>query len=341
MTLRVALDGLGGISRQIVVAASSGGFSDLFEIVRIDDSAGVDAVQRRLERDSSYGRLPHKIERDASDVLRFGDHQIQVGSGNVSDWDAEGVDIVVVDGRGADAEARITNHRERAAKKVVVAGGQAPGGKTIVFGLNESSYHPDNDSVVGTGSAVLNAVALPAAVIQQHFAIARGAFTVIHPIVAGQTVQDRAGVPNLASRSASHLIPDIADQTHLELGTVEPILGSKFFGSVVHAPVTPVGWVTLSAETERRLELTDAVDAFNDAAGSDQFAGLLGLTSEALVSGDLSGDSHSVTLISSEISMVGRAFLSVRGWFDAEWAMACRTTDLLALICEAGVPGTA
>ena len=59
------------------------------------------------------------------------------------------------------------------------------------------------------------------------------------------------------------------------------------------------------------------------------------------VSSDLKGDARSVVLALDELEMVGRAFISVRGWFDTEWARACRTADLIALLCEAGIPGTA
>ncbi|MCC6943133.1 MAG: hypothetical protein IT335_01070 [Thermomicrobiales bacterium] len=343
MPLRVAIDGLAGVGRQIVIAASAGGFSDLFEIVQINEAAGAETVQRRLQRDSVYGRLPQTVELDG-ETIRLGERSIQVMApapdGKV-DWEKRGVDIVVVDGGHSDLEDRVAAYREHGAKKVVVAGAPGPDGKTILFGLNDGSYDPDAHHVVGTGSALLNALALPASVIQTNFAIARGAYTVIHPLASGQAPIDSMGSGNLAGRSAWNLVPDLNDRSSVELGEIEPILGSKLFGSVVHAPVAATGWITLSAETERRFELSDAVAAFTDAAQSEQFNGLLGLTSESLVSGDVAGNAHSVTLATGEIAMIGRAFLSVRGWFDADWAIACRTADLLALVCEAGVPGTA
>jgi glyceraldehyde-3-phosphate dehydrogenase/erythrose-4-phosphate dehydrogenase len=43
----------------------------------------------------------------------------------------------------------------------------------------------------------------------------------------------------------------------------------------------------------------------------------------------------------TQSKLLYEAFVTISGWFDAEWAAACRLADTLALICEEGVPGTA
>jgi glyceraldehyde-3-phosphate dehydrogenase/erythrose-4-phosphate dehydrogenase len=60
-----------------------------------------------------------------------------------------------------------------------------------------------------------------------------------------------------------------------------------------------------------------------------------------VVSSDIVGDARSIVVDLGSVSMLGRSLVSVRGWFDEEWAVACRTADLVALLCEAGIPGTA
>lgn len=343
MPIRVAIDGFSGVSRQIVAAVLAGGFSDLFEIVAINEPAGSEAVLRRLRFDTNYGRFPAVVgDKDGS--ITIDERDILVSSTEIPDaldWAANSVDLVIVDGSRKALNEVTAIHIERGAKKVVVAGAPGEGGRTIVFGLNEGSYDPDAHHIVGTGTARLNALAPLASVIQKHFAIARGSFTIVHPLVGGQSLVDAISADALFGRSALNIAPRPGDKTSIELGEIEPILGSKLLGSVVHVPTTPVGWITLAVETERRFELDAAIAAFTDEAASDQFAGLIGLSRDWLVSRDVTGDAHSVVVLIDELSMSGRAFVSVRGWFDAEWALACRTADLIALVCEAGIPGTA
>src|SRR5690606_14211563 len=109
----------------------------------------------------------------------------------------------------------------------------------------------------------------------KHFAIARGSFTIVHPLAYGQTPVDSVDADALFARSALGIVPRLSDQTSIELGEIEPILGSKLLGSVVHVPTAPVGWITLAVETERRFELDAAITAFTEEAASDQFAGLI------------------------------------------------------------------
>ena len=74
---------------------------------------------------------------------------------------------------------------------------------------------------------------------------------------------------------------------------------------------------------------------------SDAFVGIIGHTEERVVSSDIVGDARSVVVDLPSLAMLGRSLVSVRGWFDAEWAIACRTADIVALVCEAGISGTA
>jgi len=339
LPIRVAIDGLGGVSRHILAAIAAGGFADLFDVVHVNEPAGAAAALRRLQADSIYGKFPATVTA-SGDGLSIGGRHIALtskGPGEL-DWEASGVDAVVVNETDCE-QARM--HLERNAKKVVVAGGAAGIGKLVVFGVNEGSYDPDTHHVIATGSARLNAVALVANVIQKRFAIARGSFAVVHPPAATQTAVDSVGADFVGSRSLFTIVPGLEDETSNELGVLDPILGSKLAGSVVYVPAAPVAWMNVAVETERRFERENVVDAFVEAAESEQYGGLLGMVTGPHASRDLLGDARSVVIMQDELEMIGRAFVSVRGWFDADWALACRTADLIAFVCEAGIPGTA
>ena len=169
MPIRVAIDGLNGVSRHVLAAISAGGFADLYEVVHINEPAGIDAVQRRLQSDSHFGRFPRAIAL-SGDEISVDDRSIPVsaiGDPSQIDWNAFGVEVVVIDGSAPDSAERALTHLERGALKVVVAGNPGPDGRLVVFGVNELGYAARYHHVVGTGSARLNAVAIVAKIVQK------------------------------------------------------------------------------------------------------------------------------------------------------------------------------
>jgi glyceraldehyde 3-phosphate dehydrogenase len=322
----------------------AGGFADLFEIGAINEPAGSAAVVRRLRQDSVYRRFPESVAaRDNS--LRVGEREIQI-TGFLAlddvDWTSNGGEVVVIDGSRPDVAARSEKHLERGAHRVIVVGRPPEQGRAIVFGVNESAYDPERDAIVGTGSSALNALAPLAWMIQQRFGIARGHFAIVHPLSAAQPVLDAASEELILSRSAlQNIVPGDAEEIERDLAALQPLLGTKMLGSLVHVPSVPAGCVSVAAETERRFEPADPVAALIDAAASEAFVGIMGLSDGQVASSDYTGDARSVVVNTAEVATIGRAFVAVRGWFDAEWSLACRAADLVALVCEAGIPGTA
>jgi glyceraldehyde 3-phosphate dehydrogenase len=77
------------------------------------------------------------------------------------------------------------------------------------------------------------------------------------------------------------------------------------------------------------------------AEGSDALIGLVGAQTGVSSSSDLLRDSRTVVIDWAQSRLLYETFVTFTGWYDAEWAAACRLADTLALICEEGVPGTA
>ena len=72
-----------------------------------------------------------------------------------------------------------------------------------------------------------------------------------------------------------------------------------------------------------------------------RFLGLIGVQDAVSASSDVLRDSRSLVVDWSGSRLLYETFVTLKGWYDAEWGAACRLADLLALICEEGVPGTA
>src|SRR5215216_6164551 len=56
MPVRVGINGFGRIGRQVLKAVNQGGFSDLFEIVAVNDLTDAKSLAHLLKYDSTYGR---------------------------------------------------------------------------------------------------------------------------------------------------------------------------------------------------------------------------------------------------------------------------------------------
>jgi len=341
--IRVAIDGFGGLSRQFFLAVQAGGFSDLFEIVQINAPEGVEAVASRIRRDSHYGRF-HGSVVPKGDQLEVNESPVRVtteADREKLDWAKAGIDLVVIDSGISNGGAHAQLLLAQGAKKVIVAGQGSGDELTLMLGINDASYDPDAHHVVATGTAAANALAPLASVLNSTFSAARAVYTVINPLSGTAAVGDDLGAEGAFVRGAwRNLVPGSSGLT-AEVVRLLPRMEGKLEGSNVTAPVAPVGWLTLSVESERRLNREEAVGCITEAAASDAFLGALGHSEEELVSSDIVGEARSLVVDLASVTMLGRSLVSVRGWFDSEWAVACRTADLAALLCEAGIPGTA
>ncbi|CAN5599328.1 ArsJ-associated glyceraldehyde-3-phosphate dehydrogenase [soil metagenome] len=337
MPVRVAIDGFTGVGRHFLLAVEAGGFDDLFEVTAIRDPAGASAIADRIRFDSIYGRFAGQVA-SIDGVLHIGDRTVDVlrveNSESIS-WEEAGVDLVVW-GAGADPESAIA-----AGAKKVVTPGLALDGVTLMPGVNDTFYDPDQHHIVGVGTAAGNALARLATILDRSFGLSRGTYTVAHPASALRTVGDRIeGVDRRHGSALGNLIP-YASMVSPELDAILPALAGRIDGTIVEVPVSPVGWLSFCVETERRLNRQEAVDRLLDAAEEDSLLGVIGAVHGRFVSSDFVADSRSVVVELDDLAMIGRSMILARAWFDAEWSLACRMADVVTLVCESGIPGTA
>ncbi len=86
--------------------------------------------------------------------------------------------------------------------------------------------------------------------------------------------------------------------------------------------------------TAEATTFADNIKTLKDAAQSDLLRGVLDVRSDALVSSDIIGDTHS-SIVDVDACMGVGALVKIVGWYDNEWAYAGRLLDLLALVGRA------
>jgi glyceraldehyde 3-phosphate dehydrogenase len=343
MPIRVGINGFGRIGRQVLKAINQGGFSDLFEVVAVNDLTDPASLAHLLKYDSTYGRYDADIKA-VDGGIKVDDQTLKVFAekdpANLP-WGKENVDLVIEStGRFTDAD-KARAHITAGAKKVIITAPAKGEDVTIVLGVNESVYDPDKHNIISNASCTTNCLAPVAKVVLDEFGIKRGLMTTIHSYTNDQVILDGPHKDMRRARSAGINIIPTSTGAARALALVIPELKGKFDGFSLRVPTPTVSVVDFVAEVEKSTSAEAVNAALKAAANSDAMNGILGYTDEPLVSTDFRQDSRSSIVDGLSTMVIGDTLVKVIAWYDNEWGYSCRVADLTALVCEAGIPGTA
>ncbi len=340
MTHRVGINGFGRIGRQVFKAIDEGGYSDLFEVVAVNDLTSPEGLAHLLTYDSTYGRYDAEIEA-ADGGIRVNGRSIKVLAEKDPahlPWGSEGVDLVIEStGRFTDAD-KARGHLTGGAKKVIISAPAKGEDITVVLGVNEEGYDPARHQIISNASCTTNCLAPVAKVVLDNFGIRRGLMTTVHSYTNDQVILDGPHKDLRRARAAATNIIPTSTGAARALALVLPQLEGKFDGFSLRVPTPTVSIIDFVAETEQPASVDALNAAFRGAAESDALRGILGFTDEPLVSSDFRQDSRSAIVDGLSTMAMGENMVKVIAWYDNEWGYSCRVADLAALICEAGFP---
>jgi glyceraldehyde 3-phosphate dehydrogenase len=343
MVTRVGINGFGRIGRQVFKAVTEGGFSDLFEIVAVNDLTDPETLAHLLKYDSTYGRT----DADISVVdggIKVNDQTLKVFAEKdpaALPWGKEGIDLVVEStGRFTDAD-KAKAHISAGAKKVIISAPAKGEDVTLVLGVNEQQYDPDKHHIISNASCTTNCLAPVAKVLLDNFGVKTGLMTTVHSYTNDQVILDAPHKDLRRARSAAINIIPTTTGAAKALALVIPELKGKFDGFSLRVPTPTVSIVDLVVQTEKAVTVEAINQAFKAAAESDALAEILGFSMEPLVSSDIRQDPRSSVVDGLSTMVIGDNTAKVIAWYDNEWGYSCRVADLIALVCETGIPGTA
>ena len=343
MPIKVGINGFGRIGRQVLKAVHDGGFSDLYEIVAVNDLTPNESLAHLLKYDSTYGRFDAEITATADGITVDGKPLRVFSEKDPASipWKDLDVDLVIEStGRFTDAD-KARGHIEAGAKKVIISAPAKGEDITIVLGVNEDQYDAEKHVIISNASCTTNCLAPAAKVILDAFGITRGFMTTIHSYTNDQVVLDGPHSDMRRARSAGTNIIPTTTGAAKALSLVIPELKGKVDGFSLRVPTPTVSIVDFVAETERPASVESLNAAFKTAAESPAMRGILGYTEEPLVSSDFRMDPRSSIIDGLSTMVIGDTLVKVITWYDNEWGYSCRVADLVALVCEAGIPGTA
>jgi glyceraldehyde 3-phosphate dehydrogenase len=331
--IRVGINGFGRIGRNFLRAQLERGGD--FEIVAANDIGDTKTMAHLLKHDSVLGPLGVPVEA--------GDGFIRVGGNEITftterdpaqlPWGELGVDLAIESTGHFTSRDGASKHLEAGAKKVVISAPATDPDLTVVLGVNDREYDPEQHNIISNASCTTNCVAPIAKLLHEAYGIERGFMTTIHAYTNDQNILDLPHKDLRRARAAAiNLIPTSTGAARA-IGVVLPELKGKVDGMSMRAPVPTGSIVDLVVQVTRETTREAVNELFRSKADNGDFEGILQYSEEPLVSSDIVHSSYS-SIFDSGLTMVNGSLVKVFGWYDNEWGYSCRLVDLVAKIAQ-------
>jgi len=186
MTTKIAINGFGRVGRTVLRRLIDS-HSDI-EVVAINDLADINILTYLYRYDTTYGRVPYKVETTEGD-LTINDYVIKVyqeEDAKKLPWSELDVDIVIESTGMYTSAGKAQAHIEAGADKVIItAPAKDDTTKTNVFGVNETDISMD-DVILSAASCTTNCLAPVANTLHQNFGIVTGLMTTVKAYTPSQ-----------------------------------------------------------------------------------------------------------------------------------------------------------
>ncbi|HET9115840.1 MAG TPA: type I glyceraldehyde-3-phosphate dehydrogenase [Gaiellaceae bacterium] len=329
--IRVGINGFGRIGRNFLRAQLQR--DGEIEIVAANDIGDTRTMAHLLKHDSVLGTLGLPVEA-GDGVISVGGHEIKfLSERDPADlpWGELGVDVAIESTGLFTKRPDAEKHLQAGAKKVVISAPATDPDLTIVLGVNDKEYDPEQHHIISNASCTTNCVAPVAKVLHEAYGIERGFMTTIHAYTNDQQTLDLPHKDLRRARAAAiNLIPTSTGAARA-IGVVMPELKGKVDGMSMRAPVPTGSIVDLVVQVGSEPTAEEINELFRGKADTGDLEGILQYTGEPIVSTDIVHSSYS-SIFDSGLTMANGNLLKVFSWYDNEWGYSCRLVDLTAKI---------
>ncbi|HBB52698.1 MAG TPA: type I glyceraldehyde-3-phosphate dehydrogenase [Legionellales bacterium] len=323
MRIRVAINGYGRIGRCVLRAIFEENRSHEFEVVMINDTAGIQSTAHFTQFDSTHGRFNQPVKIDNNHLI-VGDQTIKVISERAAEklpWKEHQIDLVLECTGAFTERAQAMRHIEVGAKKILIsAPGQDPDA-TIVYGVNHDILKA-NDIIVSNASCTTNCLAPVVNPLAKHLGIENGLMNTIHAYTKDQLLLDGNHQDFQRARAAAHSIIPTKTGAAKAIGLVLPELAGKLDGFALRVPVLNVSTVDLTFTASRSTSVEEVNQILKQAADGK----ILCINELPLVSCDFNHHSASAIVDLKQTKVMDR-LVKVMAWYDNEWGFANRMLD--------------
>jgi glyceraldehyde 3-phosphate dehydrogenase len=330
MSVNLAINGFGRIGRVVFRTAMK---NPDIKVVAINDLTDSATMAHLLKYDSVHGNLDANISGKEG-TIEYNDEQITYTA--VKDpaqlpWKDLGVDIVAeCTGLFRDRE-NASKHLTAGARKVIISAPAKDPDITIVMGVNNNRYNPNQHDIISNASCTTNCLSPVAKVLLENFGIKSGLMTTIHAYTGDQRLLDFPHKDLRRARAANlSMIPTTTGAARA-VSLVLPELDGKLNGLAIRVPTPNVSLVDLVACVEKTGVTVSDVNQALKAASENALNGILGYSEDPLVSCDYNGSSLS-SIVDGPTTYVVGDMVKVLSWYDNEAGYSNRMVDLALMV---------
>ena len=325
MSLKIAINGFGRIGRMVFRAGLS---NPEIEFVGINDLTDPATLAHLLKYDSSQGILDAEVSTTDNGLVVNGKNIpiFQEREPAKIPWNNTGAEFVIESTGLFTQKEKATAHLEAGAKKVIISAPAKGPDMTIVMGVNNDKYDPNNHHIVSNASCTTNCLAPVCKVLLDNFGIESGLMTTTHAYTGDQRLLDFPHKDLRRARAAAlSMIPTTTGAARA-VSLVLPELEGKLNGMAIRVPTPNVSVVDLVAKLTKKASVEEINGALKTAA-EGPLKGILAYSELPLVSIDYNG-----TTLSSNVdglcTMVIDDMVKILSWYDNEFGYANRMIDL-------------
>ncbi len=337
MTTRVGINGFGRIGR-LVTRATLDRAPDKLEVAAVNDLTDAKTNAHLFKYDTTFGVYPGEVEANNGDLVIDG-RGIRVFSERDPaqiPWSEMGVDIVVEStGIFTDGE-QAGGHLKGGASKVVISAPASNVDLTMVLGVNDENYDPEQHTIVSNASCTTNCFAPMVKVLHDYFGVEKGLMSTIHSYTNDQAILDQRHSDLRRARAAAQNIIPTSTGAARAVGLVLPELNGKLHGIAFRVPTSTGSVTDFVADLARDVTPEEVNQAFQEAAAGP-LKGILEYTEDPIVSSDIRGNPHSCVFDALSTMVMQDRMVKIMGWYDNEWGYSCRTVDLCSFIADKGI----
>ncbi len=336
--MNIAINGLGRIGKSILRALYSrkDKHPQLVPLAINIGPASLDQLVQSIRYDSIMGPLQESMLKITGNILSFGSWNIQIFQESAPEklpWKALAIDCVIECSGIFTKREEAMRHQKAGAKKVIISAPAKNPDCTIIPGVNNHMYNP-NQTIISSGSCTTNAIAPLIKVIQSLTPITSIQLVTTHAYTNSQhlvdTIPSQDATDIRQFRAAGiNIIPGSTGAGKL-MSEIFPELKDKTSAIAIRVPVANVSLVQVFWVGEQPIEKNTINQTFSHAEQSS-LHGILATTNDPVVSSDFIGNPYSVTLDAPLTEAVGNHG-RILGWYDNEWGYSNRIIDFLQSI---------
>jgi glyceraldehyde 3-phosphate dehydrogenase len=293
------------------------------DLVAANDLGAADNIGYLLKYDTVYGQYEKPVEATDDGYLTIGQRRLTLLREQQPlrlPWKSLNVDLVFECTGAFTRREQLEGHIRAGARYVILsAPSKGDDVETIVHGVNTPK---GGTAIISCASCTTNCITPVMEILGRRIGVKKAVMTTVHAYTASQALVDAPHTHARRGRAAAaNLVPTSTGAASATARALPEYRG-RFDGVAVRVPI-PVGSLAdIVAVAARRTTVDEVNRVFMEEAASERYRGVLGVTTDPVVSSDIIKDSRASVVDLGMTQVVDGDLIKVMSWYDNEWGYA-------------------